>query len=174
MRDAIYERPPYAALVFLPIVFLCRILIFTLFLYAGHETTPRSPSCDVMVAQVQVLRFNRNIPHHARDVLPGRCSPFSLGSSRILWRDGTVDYSVSGHKTTPHRRLPVVDMLKKKNRCSTSSMFTYVIGMNFPMFRFERFSARENPASGVRPRILENEASLTVPSELNGQNRFWI
>ena len=39
-------------------------------------------------------------------------------------------------------------------------------------FRFERFSAREIPLLECDPRILQNEASLTVPSELNGQIDF--
>ena len=37
------------------------------------------------------------------------------------------------------------------NNCS---MFTHVVGIDYPTFCFERFSARKNPASGVRPKEL--------------------
>ena len=91
-------------------------------------------------------------------------SEFSIWISFSPWNSGAViSLSFMGHNFVPrssivsfwsnrcvcilthNRALPgrhyTFDTLKK-HRGSTSSMFTFVIGMNFPMFRFERFSAR--------------------------------
>ena len=60
------------------------------------------------------------------------------------------------------------------NRCSTSSVVTYVIGVNLTKFVSSSFLLEKIRLLECEPRCLESEASLTVPSELNGQNRFWI
>ena len=45
-------------------------------------------------------------------------------------------------------------------------MFTYVIEVNFPMCVSNDFLLEKIPLLECDPRIVENEASLTVPSEL--------
>ena len=94
----------------------------------------------------------------------------SVFSARLgfVWLFGACLSFLQYRRGMPRQSFVCFDMLKKIDVPHLLCSRTYAFGMNFPMFRFERFSARENPASGARPK------DLPSASELHGQDRFWI